>query len=86
MDSRGLFHLARFYLPTAEGSAGGSGDASGAADAFLFKTFRFRKRSAPFSIPEGEQAIYTVKMDGPPPSEVTLQLQTLGNYIRLAEL
>ena len=60
----------------------GSGDASGVPEPFLFKTFRFKKRSGPSSIPEGQQAVYTVEMDGPPASEVTLQLQAVGDYIR----
>ena len=69
-------------------AASGSGSASGYVPEttteapFLFKTFRFKKRSEPFSIPEGGKAVYTVEMDGPPPSDVTLQLQTVGNYIR----
>lgn len=78
----GLLIIAFLFCFSAQGSAGGSGDASGTTDAFLFKTFQFKKRSGPFSIPEGEQAVYTVRMDGPPTSDVTLQLQTLGNYIR----
>ena len=69
-----------------DSGSGEIGDASGTTEApFLFKTFRFKKRSEPFSIPEGGKAVYTVEMDGPPPSDVTLQLQTVGNYIRSAQ-
>lgn len=48
-----------------------------------FQQFRFKKGSGPAAIREGGQSVYTVLMDGPPESEVTLDLQTaVDGYIR----
>ena len=48
-----------------------------------FQLFRFKKETGPSFIPEGEQSVYTVLMDGPPDNEVTLELATaVDGYIR----
>ena len=52
------------------------------ADVLLFQNYLFQKQSRPFSIPEGQQSVYTVRLDGPPPSDVEITLNAADNFIR----
>ena len=52
-------------------------------DVLHFQSFQFRKLSGPAFINEGQQSIYTVLMDGPPDTDVTLDLATeVDGYIK----
>ena len=52
-------------------------------DVLHFQTFQFKKQNGPAFIHEGQQSVYTVLMDGPPDSDVTLELATaVDGYIK----
>ena len=51
-------------------------------DVLLFQNFLLRKQSGPSSIPEGSQSLYSVVLDGPPPTNVALELEAADNFAR----
>ena len=54
-------------------------------DVLLFQSFLLRKRSGPSTIPEGSQSVYSVVLDGPPASDISLELEAADNFARLEE-
>ena len=53
-------------------------------DVLLFQNYLFQKESSPFSVAEGQQAVYTVKLDGPPLNDVAITVNPADNFIRCA--
>ena len=53
------------------------------ADVLLFQNYLIQKQTGPSSIPEGDQALYTVRLDGPPPNDVEVAVNDIDNFIRL---
>lgn len=52
-------------------------------DVLRFQSFQFKKQTGPAFISEGQKSVYTVLMDGPPDSDVTLELATtVDGYIK----
>ena len=52
------------------------------ADVLLFQNYLFQKRVGPPFIPEGRQAVYSVRLDGPPPNDVAITLSAADDFIR----
>ena len=51
-------------------------------DVLLFQNYLLQKQVAPFSVAEGQSAVYTVKLDGPPPNDVAITVNEADNFIR----
>ena len=51
-------------------------------DVLLFQNILLQKLSSPSSIPEGGQSVYTARLDGPPPSGLTLDLAASDGFLR----
>ena len=51
-------------------------------DVLLFENFLFQKLSSPNAVSEGQTAVYTVKLDGPPPTDVHIGLRNTDTFIR----
>ena len=51
-------------------------------DVLLFQNYLFQKQSSPFSVAEGQEALYTVRLDGPPPNDVAITVSQADNFVR----
>lgn len=51
-------------------------------DVLIFQSFLLQKRAAPSSILEGSQAVYSVKLNGPPPTHVAIELNASDQLTR----
>ena len=51
-------------------------------DVLIFQSFLLQKRVAPSSILEGSQAVYSVKLNGPPPTDVAIELNASDQLTR----
>jgi subtilisin-like proprotein convertase family protein len=54
-------------------------------DVLLFQNYLLQKQVAPFSVAEGQSAVYTVKLDGPPPNDVAITVNEADNFISVTE-
>ena len=53
-------------------------------DVLLFQNYLVQKQVAPSAIPEGSQAVYTVRLDGPPPNDVAITVNAADDFIRFS--
>jgi len=52
-------------------------------DVLIFQSFLLQKRSSPGYITEGSQSVYSVKLNGPPPSNVAIELNASDQLTRI---
>ena len=51
-------------------------------DVLLFQSFLLQKRASPGYITEGSQSVYSVKLNGPPPTNVAIELNASDQLTR----